>query len=204
MGTSKAVLLALFKSQNVSEREIADFEQWLNSLNWNTYKFIDRPLEIRTSDEGRLVRAFPQKVSSVAEAEQEPLLALHRFGDPGAPGADENGFFANDVDSASRQIALLVRVSADVARLDRFAEALAVLRWARQANAAWLGGIPDNVVQPAQTGMFLRGDHIELSPSRETLALEIAQRVSQQAKDLLDKAQSAVSGRFQLLLGAYC
>src|SRR5262249_50059732 len=79
MGKSEAILASLLQTQNVTDRERSDFARWLSSVDWGTYKFIDRELVITAPGNGSVVQAVSRDVADPIAAVTAPRLTLHRF-----------------------------------------------------------------------------------------------------------------------------
>jgi hypothetical protein len=183
MGKSKPIIEKLL-SESTTGDKFHLYTQWRQRAFW-TYKFIDQPLELRVLHGGKIVRAVPKQIES--DFANTPALTLRRFGSPGMDGADAEGLLKEDLKTLSTVMAMLVDASADIARLDRFAEVLAVLRWARTAGGVWIGGLPSEVMGVVLSATLLRNGQVELAPSKETFALSIAQQVHRRALEKLQR-----------------
>jgi hypothetical protein len=183
MGKSVSVVASLL-AKGVSTDQAKYFEKWFRSVKWTTYKFIDVPMQVRLSDNGRILRAVR------TDGAGGPLLTLRRFGNPLVGGADGEGLFTEDPAVLSTVLTTLIDASDDIARLNRFAEVLGVLRWVRHSHGVWIGGLSSTPGGIALSAMFISGEQIKLAPSKEAFAASTAQLVHEKALEILREASA--------------
>jgi hypothetical protein len=183
MGKSRGVLDSLMK-RRLTSTQVDEFESWYNGKPWSTYKFTDDELEIRLTD--GVVRAVPT-LGDHANGAPAPHLTFRRFGVPNWQGADKEGLLSEDRAQIARMMAMLIASSADIRRLDQFAEVLAILRWAKATGAEWFGNDPTMIQGPSYTATFIKDGRVELLGSREALALAFVEDVHHRERTRLDR-----------------